>query len=154
MTRLSAATDGQPRQQHRPPLTACHRTVVRRSPTPFELNCARRQRRLEASLFHDYIQRKYLRTDDPIIIIGGVHTPHLPPTTSQSDQQTTPTSSFPRNHTRSNQFGRRTRGRDLAGIFGADCPPLEYRVQRVSTAHFKGWQLVGGGGGRVSLGDF
>ena len=54
ITRLSAAMDGQPRHQHRPPSTASHRTFARRPPTPFEAHRALRQRRLKASS-HIYI---------------------------------------------------------------------------------------------------
>ena len=54
ITRLSAAMDGQPRHQHRPPSTASNRTSARRPPTPFEAHRALRQRRLKASS-HIYI---------------------------------------------------------------------------------------------------
>ena len=49
MTRLSAAMDGQPRHQHRPPSAASHRTIARRMPAPLAAQRARRQRRLKAS---------------------------------------------------------------------------------------------------------
>ena len=56
MTRISAATDGQPRHQQRPPTTASHRTIARRPPTPSAAPCARRQRRRKASS-HVHIQQ-------------------------------------------------------------------------------------------------
>ena len=56
MTRISAATDGQPRQQHWPPLAASHRTIARRPPTPSAAHRARRQRRRKASS-HVHIRR-------------------------------------------------------------------------------------------------
>ena len=76
ITRLSAAMDGQPRHQHRPPSAASNRTIARRPPAPFAAHRARHQRQLKAHLPRPHPTR-YHRTDDHPIIIGGGHTSHI-----------------------------------------------------------------------------
>ena len=66
---LSAATDGQPRHQHRPLTTASHHTIARRPPKPLEAHRARKQRQLKAILPQSHPTKGLHNDELPIKLI-------------------------------------------------------------------------------------